>query len=271
MKLSTKIGFGFGIITLMLIGAVLTSIWQTGRTSKVTNRLIELRTPTAQSSLMMLNGMNHSLAALRGWMLLGKDKFKEERAKSWNDEILPSLTELKKFSANWTNPKNIKRLNIIEKKLNEFKTYQREIEEIAQTVENTPATKILFKDAAPQAAILASNITKMIDIESTLEATPERKALLGMMADVRGTLGLALGNIRAYLLSGDEKFKTEFNKLWAKNSKRFADLNDNAALLNNQQQDALNAFLKARDIFSHYLLKCLKFAVEMNGMLLMHG
>ncbi len=250
MKLSVKIGFGFGIITLILIGAVLTSIWQTGRVSTVTSRLTELRTPTAQSSLMMLNGMNHSLAALRGWMILGKDKFKEERKKAWKDELDLSFAELKKFSANWTNPKNIERLNTIEKKLSELKKYQQEIEEISQTIENTPATKILFEEAAPQASILASNITKMIDIEATLEATPERKALLGMMADVRGTLGLGLGNIRAYLLSGDEKYKDQFEKLWTKNSKRFKDLNDNSSLLNGEQQGTLNLFSNARKIFN---------------------
>lgn len=250
MKLGTKIGMGFGIITLMLIGAVLTSIWQTSRTTTVTSRLVELRMPTAQSSLMMLNGLNHSLASLRGWMLLGKDKFREERAKAWSEELDTSFAELKKFSANWTNPKNIERLNIIEKNLQDFRKYQQEIEDIAQTVDNTPATKILFEQVAPQAAILASNITKMIDIEAALEATPERKALLGMMADVRGTLGLGLGNIRAYLLSGDEQFKKEFEKLWLKNTKRFGDLNANAGLLNPEQQEALNVFSKAMEIFS---------------------
>lgn len=249
LRLSAKIGVGFGIITLMLIGAVLTSIWQTGRATNITNRLIELRTPTAQSSLQMLNGMNHSLAALRGWMLLGKDKFKEERKIAWENELEPSFKNLKNFSANWTNAKNIERLNIIENKLGEFKKYQQEIEDIAQTVENNPASKILFEKAAPQAAILSSNITKMIDIEATLEATPERKVLLGMMADVRGTLGLGLGNIRAYLLSGDEKLKNQFEKLWAKNKRRFADLNANSHLLNSDQLNALTIFSNAKKIF----------------------
>ena len=33
-----------------------------------------------------------------------------------------------------------------------------------------------------------------------------------------------LGAIRAYLLSGDESFKNQFDQLWAKNTKRFGDL-----------------------------------------------
>ena len=250
MKLGTKLALGFSAVTMILVVAVGTTIWQVRKTTEVTDRLIELRAPTAQSSLMMLNGMNHSLAALRGWIILGKDKFKQERAKSWSDEIEPSLEKMQAFSANWTNSKNIERLRIIEAKLGDFKRYQKEIEDIAQTTDNIPAMKILFEEAAPQAAILASNITKMIDVEFTMGATAERKDLLGMMADVRGTTGLALANIRAFLLSGDEKFHKLFEGLWAKNSRRFADLENNSGLLNAEQARAFDAFRSARRIFN---------------------
>nr|MBC8551776.1 MCP four helix bundle domain-containing protein [Candidatus Brocadiales bacterium] len=250
MKLGTKISCGFGIITFILIAAVLTSIWQVGKTNTVTNRLIELRAPTAQTSLVMQNGVNHSLAALRGWIILGKDQFKVERAKAWSEELDRSLAEMKVYANNWTNPKNVERLNIIEKNLKDFKVYQQEIEDIAQTADNTPAVKILFDEAAPQASIMVSSITRMIDLEADQAATAERKALLGMMADVRGTTGLALANIRAYLLSGDEKFKTTFDKLWAKNIKRFGDLSDNAVLLTPEQAEAFAAFSSARKEFS---------------------
>ncbi|MCP4002147.1 MAG: hypothetical protein GY727_14655, partial [Gammaproteobacteria bacterium] len=92
-------------------------------------------------------------------------------------------------------------------------------------------------------------ITKLIDLEASQAATADRKALLGMMADVRGTTGLALANIRAYLLSGDEKFKTKFDKLWAKNVRRFGDLSDNAVLLTPDQSEAFAAFSSARKEF----------------------
>ncbi|MCP4254774.1 MAG: DUF3365 domain-containing protein [Candidatus Scalindua sp.] len=453
MKLGTKISCGFGIITFILIAAVLTSIWQVGKTNTVTSRLIELRAPTAQTSLTMQNGINHSLAALRGWIILGNDKFKVERQKAWTEELDKSLDEMKVYAANWTNPKNVERLNIIEKNLKDFKVYQQEIEDIAQTTDNTPALKILLEEAAPQAEILTSNITKMIDAEAqhdtnsmlnasqlaagaiqlakvvskqvttdrayytknvigklkkesadfkaganyhehagaialpatfvreTSESLDEnagyhydlvskwninkkmdlsdgfeenawqslsqdaktpyaefvsvgsrveyryatadianvkgcvschnshpdspkkdfklgdlmgilvvstpvtqdpkvaqilitlgednangasvsesvgkllddilaRRALLGMMADVRGTTGLALANIRAFLISGNEKFKTKFDKLWAKNTRRFGDLTDNLSLLTPDQAEAFALYSSAREIFS---------------------
>jgi methyl-accepting chemotaxis protein len=250
MKLGTKIACGFGIITFVLIAAVLTSIWQVQKTNAVTSRVIDLRVPTAQTSLTMKNGVNHSLAALRGWIILGKDKFKDQRAKAWEEGLDKPLADMKKYALNWTNPKNVERLRIIEKNLKDFKVYQQEIEDIAQSVDNNPAVKILFQDAAPLAAVMVSSITKMIDLEAELDATAERKALLGMMADVRGTTGLALANIRAYLLSGNEKFKKKFDKLWAKNIRRFGDLTDNAVLLSTEQAAAFKAFSSAREAFA---------------------
>ncbi len=250
MTIGTKMAFGFGLITLVLTAAVLTTIWKVGESNKVNNKIIELRAPTAQASLSMLNGMNHSLAALRGWIILGKDKFKDERTGAWSKEIEPAMAEMKNFAVNWTNQKNVERLNIIEEKLADFKVYQQEIENIAQSIDNTPALKLLFEEAAPQAGIMVSNIIRLIDLEADQTASADRKALLGMMADVRGTTGLALANIRAYLLSGNEKFKEKFDKLWTRNVRRFGDLSDSAALLTPEQVEAFTVFSSAREIFS---------------------
>ncbi len=250
LKLRTKISLGFGVIGFFLLVAVLTTIVQVNNMGTVTNRIAELRAPTSQASIMMLNGMNHSLAALRGWIILGNKNFKQERADAWEKEIEPSLAFMQNVSKSWTDPGNIKRLQLIEENIVEFKQYQEEIENIAQTSENIPALKILFEDATPLATILIGNITKIIDLEAELEATPQRKALLGMMADVRGTTGLALASIRAYLLSGDETFKADFDALWTKNSRRFEELQNNSHLLTVEQTAAFSKFSTARNEFA---------------------
>jgi len=249
LKIGTKISLGFTIITLLLVILVLTTIMQVNKSSDVTTKVLKLRVPTAMSSLEMINGMNHSLAALRGYIILGKDKFKDERGAAWSQEIEPALAKMTKFSQNWTNPENIQRLEKITLAINDFKRYQKEIENIAHHIDNQPALKILFNDAAPQANILIDNITKIIDIELQQPSSPERKALLGMMADIRGTTGLGLANIRAYLLSGDEKFKKLFDKFWAKNGKRFNSLKAQLNLLTKEQKEAFNNFTQARKTF----------------------
>lgn len=90
----------------------------------------------------------------------------------------------------------------------------------------------------------------MINIEATQPATPERKALLGIMADVRGTTARSLANIRAYLLSGNANFKDSFDVMWTKNIKRFGDLTSQQALLTPEQLQLFKEFSSARTAFA---------------------
>lgn len=70
-----------------------------------------------------------------------------------------------------------------------------------------------------------------------------------MMADIRGTTARSLANIRAYLLSGDEKFKGKFDVMWTKNIKRFGDLTSNKGSLGPKQQALFKEFSDARTAF----------------------
>ena len=250
MKLYHKMTLGFTLIALVLAIVVLTTVSEVGSLMKINDKVVNLRVPTARASLMMLNGMNHSLAALRGWIILGKDSFKNERLLAWDAEIDPSFQALQDFSKNWTNPENVARLQVVTGVVQDFKRIQREIEDIAQKDANVPALEMLFTQAAPQAMILAKQITVMIDLEAEQAATPQRKELLGIMADVRGTTGLGLAAIRAYLISGDGKFRKRFDTLWAKNNRRFTDLQNAGDLLSAEQQTAFETFRNARALFS---------------------
>jgi methyl-accepting chemotaxis protein len=250
MKLYHKMAVGFSLVGLILTIVVLITVYQVSSLMEVNHKVVNLRVPTARASLMMLNGMNHSLAALRGWIILGKDSFTSERLEAWDKEIEPSFQALQTFSQNWTNPENVARLQRITDIIQDFKRSQQEIEDIAQKDANVPALEMLFTQAAPQATILAQQITIMIDLEAELAGTSERKALLGVMADIRGTTGLGLAAIRAYLLSGDSKFRTQFETLWAKNSRRFIDLENTLDLLSAEQRIAFDIFSEARAIFS---------------------
>ena len=249
LSIGKKITGGFAIVLLIMAVIVMVTIGKVSDTKNITDRVSKLRTPTALNTGEMMNGINHSLAALRGFMILGKDKFKKERATAWANEIEPSMKYMEKVSVNWTDPQNVEGVRIIKSKLADFKKYQQEIEDISASKDNFPATKILLSEAAPKANILLTNITKIINIEAKLPGTPERKALLGMMADIRGTTARSLANIRAYLLSGDYLFKEKFDGMWAKNIKRFKDLTANMSLLNAEQKKLFQEFTDARIAF----------------------
>ena len=254
MKWTIKNRIIAGFSTVMLILFIIVIINYSGLQSNraLVDRVTELRTPTAQASSNILNGINQSLAGLRGYMLLNNDNFKKVRANAWINYIDPSFGNLEALSVNWTNPENVKKLKEIKGLLAEFRQAQVEIEDISNTDENVPAFNMLLTQAAPEAAIMASKITEIIDEELKRDASAERKAVLGMMADVRGTLGLGLANIRAYLLTGDIKFSDTFKSLWAKNERRYNDLSRNYNGLNTSQKSAFNTFKAAREKFVAY-------------------
>jgi CHASE3 domain sensor protein len=245
LRVGIKIGLGFALITLVLMGVVLITIQHVKSVENLSKRLVHLRTPTAHASLMALNGINHSLASLRGWVILGEDKFKEERMKAWTEQIQPSLETMEKLSSEWTDPINVERLDFIEKKLGEFKEYQKEIENIAQTEENTPAKKILFAEAEPLEEIIMRNISKAIKLELKMAGSTDRRELLGLMADVEGQTNLSMEKVEEYLLSGEARFKQAFEQSWLLNEQRFGKMKQHSKLFVPEQKVAFNKIDRA--------------------------
>ena len=249
LTVGKKLGAGFGTMILLLVMVSAIVQYKVNAVNVLQDQVIELRQPTAAVGASLLNGINQSLAALRGYMILGKDAFKTERAQVWQriESDLQSMTE---FSQNWTVPANVERLKQLKSILAEFKTAQQSVEDVAHSPQEQPALGILFNEAAPVAADMLAAITTMINEEKELEATAERKALLGTLADSRGSLAVGLASIRAYLLGGDPKFADDFQKRWSVNTARFETLQASAHLFNTPQADAFSQYSEARSVFT---------------------
>jgi len=152
LKIGIKVGLGFLAVIAIFAFAIFFIFNETRKIGKVGERVMQLRAPTAQMSLMMLNGINHSQAALRGWMLLGEDQFRKERQRAWSTEIDLSLKALTALSVNWTHPQNKQRLQTIKEKLEEFRRFQQEIEGLV--------TRQGFLDANSDASKQARHLLK---------------------------------------------------------------------------------------------------------------
>ena len=269
-SLQKKLTISYAMMTGIILLISIITIWQVSSTKKLTNQVSELRTPTALASTTLLSGVNHETSALRGWMLTGDKYFKEKRLFARQNEIEPSLTTLRTMSVNWTNPDNIERLATLEKLLDAFEAEGKKIEEIAQTADNTPAIKILHEKAAPLSETMIRHITNIIDLELRVKEDTGRKALLGMMADVRATTALELANIRAFLLSGDKKYSAAQKALAKKNTKRFTALKNNTKLFTKKQRQAFWAYADARDKFSPLPNKLITMRAQPNWNLANH-
>ena len=261
-KIRGRLILGFSVVILVLIGAVGSTIWTVTGLKESTDRVVGLRVPTALASAGMATNINASLAALRGWALTGDPAFKVERAVAWK-KIAATRASMDQLSKDWTDPRNGAAWSAFKAILDDFVDAQARVESVAHTADQLPANKILVEEAAPRAAVMTEAITEMIDRELALmemrdaaaagvasTTYADRFRLLGAMADVRGTLGLGLANIRAYLLTGDEEFKAGFETNWAKNGRRFADLRRAANLLIPEQREAFDRLAGARKGFA---------------------
>jgi len=235
MTIGKKVGLGFGVIVLILMGVVLLAIQQVRNMEIVTKRVVELRTPTAHASLMMLNGMNHSLASLRGWILLGDPKFKKERSIAWEEQINPSLKLMHSLAPKWADLENKNRLKLIEEEINNFKSAQNKIEDIAKTPENSPAQKILFNQAEPLEKFIVDTLSNMIRLGIKDNQSPKNKRLVELLANIETTISLALERADEFLLSGKEEFKKESLENWRKNSDYMQELKKNLKSFNKEQ------------------------------------
>lgn len=248
MKISGRLYAGFAAVCLVLGSLVGITLYEVKSVQLINDRIVDLRVPTSAASLGMVSGINESLAALRGWMITGNPTFKKQRARVWSD-IDAIKGDMDTLSSHWTNPQNVKVWSRFKTILAEFRVAQKTVEDIAKSPDEQPATKILVVEAAPKANVMVNEITNIINAEAKLPATPERKALLGMMADVRGTTARSLANIRAFLLTGDQKFRGRFDVMWTKNKNRFAQLKENRWQLSPAQQASFDKLDAARKAF----------------------
>src|SRR3954452_20407793 len=154
------------------------------------------------------------------------------------------------LSSEWTAEHNKADWRQAKPLLDEVSSAQDKDEAIAHTIDEQPAAKMLATEAAPLAKLMLQKATSIIDDESNIASTDERKTLLIGFADLRGSMAMAIGAIRAYLLTADLAFKKEFEELWALNQKKFEALAKRRAEMTGAQQRSFDALVDARAKFS---------------------
>lgn len=254
LTIKNKLLLGFGAVLLLMALVSISNFTKLDAITEAEKRLVRLRLPTVMAGMQLSDGIHLSLAGLRGYMILGEnpraaEKFKAERQHGW-DQIDNAMADMDEFAQNWTDPENIEMLAEMKSLVEEFRSAQQQVEDISHTPENIPAFDILLTEAAPRAEKIIGAITTMIDEESRQPATSERKKLLKLLADSRGSFAIGLANIRAYLLSGDTRFADNFHAKWKVNEARFKQISGMTDLFNKAQLKAWNSYKTIRSEFA---------------------
>ena len=249
LNIGGRLILGFSILCLLLAGVVGITIIKVRTVNDSTARNVNLRVPTAMTASELVSGVYASLASLRGWLVTGNAVFKAEREVFWK-EIQQRGAEMDGLSTQWSNEKNKSDWKQAKPLLDELRSAQDKAEAIAHTIDEQPAAKMLATEAAPLAKTMLRNATSIIEEEASIPSTDTRKSLLIGFADMRGSMAMAIGAIRAYLLTADAAFKTEYEELWALNQKKFDALSKRRSEMTPDQQKAFDSLVEARAKFS---------------------
>ena len=249
LRIRGRLILGFGILCLLLAGAVTTTIVKVRTINEATAKNVNLRMPTAMAAGDLVSGVYASLAALRGWLLTGNEAFKAERAGLWK-RIQAGSSDMDHLASQWTNSNNKADWKDAKPLLDDLRSAQDRAEAIAHTIDEQPATKILATEAAPLAKLMLQKATAIINVESSIPSTDLRKSLLIDFADLRGSMAMAIGSIRAYLLTADTAFRKEYEELWTLNQKKFDAVSRRRSEMTPEQQKEFDSLVEARAKFS---------------------
>nr|WP_244422203.1 methyl-accepting chemotaxis protein [Bradyrhizobium sp. ORS 285] len=231
----------------MLLGcAVGYSAWAVSDVSEKFRKIVDLRSPVAISSTQLVADLHATLAALRGYLLTGDPAMKQRRAALWA-EFDNTIQQFDRLATGFRLAENRALWDQAKPMLAEFRAAQDKAEAVAFTAEAYPATKLLAAEASPLIATMFAEVTKMIDEENGLEATPERKRLLKTMADLRGNLAAAGSQLRLYVASGDAADRDKFAGPYTNYRNAVAIIAAQSGLLTPSQKAAYDKVAKASE------------------------
>jgi methyl-accepting chemotaxis protein len=252
-SISNKLKMGFGVVIVSILFSTVVNYFSLSNMQKSQSQVIQISYPAVVAGKDLINGVNQSLAALRGYMILGgeaesAEKFKQERKIAWQS-INDSVSFMSQLSRHM-DASSSQTLKSIKQILEQLKDAQQAIENISQTPENQPALSLLIKDAGPKANEMLDHLESMIEVEVELEANEERKTLLKYLSDSRGAFAVSVGGLRAYLITGDNVFKDQFDNNWQINTDAYLEIDDALDLLTDEQLVAWESYEALREQFA---------------------
>ena len=226
-----KVGLGFALLTLVLVTAVGLTIWQVGRTQVVTHQLVNQSGPMTEAGLRVVNGLNFALSQVRGWVLVEDERFKTGNTAAWANWIDPGLADLKRLVEQYGNETQRGQFRIVDDNLKEIKDFHRQILAVVRTEKGLPAHDLMRSQATPRSVEILDAISSMLDEESKLDATAERKQLIYHFANFRNTFARSLVCLRELLTSGNDAERQSFQRMWSDNTKAYDQIDANLPLL----------------------------------------
>ncbi|MEM9791196.1 MAG: HAMP domain-containing protein, partial [Planctomycetota bacterium] len=248
LTIRRKISFAFALCVSLIIVLATVVYFSTQRLSDQQRGVVKQDMPTKSLAMGLQGRVHAALSAHRGYIILGLEELKHERANTWTriDEDTAKLTEL---VHNENNPELNAVMAELTQTLTDFRESQAKIVAIAHTPENLPATTHFNQVAQPLGRQIIEHLDQILEEENQLEATPERKNLVYRVAAAETHLLKVTASILDYLNSGNPETYTLFEQRLTACGQSVEKLKRETHLFTESQQQSFKHYLAVRDQF----------------------
>lgn len=224
LTIGKKLAIGFGVMILLMVATAAIAYFKVAEMNRNIAEVTEEAYPTIGACDRLMNGLNQTAAALRGYIILNSDPeqaeaLKASRAEAWRviDQELHELVRLAKDRNGAEDDQDIDRLVST---VAQVRTAQESVEEIAHTEQNVPAQRLLSTEVASVAEKMLSALEAML---GQLDAEPaaDQREVFRVLANSKASLQNALASLRQYVASGDEEFRSRYEAAWSSNQDRY--------------------------------------------------
>lgn len=251
-RIRTKVVVVFYLMTAVPLVGYLILYFQFRDQNQLTNQLIEQQQPIALGWVQLMNGINHSLAAQRGWVLFGTESFKRERLHVWENEIEPILEQLKSLYDNQNyglqRPEETRLFFDIRINLLELNRYQKEIDDLAHTPQNIPAKQLFTSQIEPAFEILNKNLRELVQQEQFKRQ--KGSVFFQNLIELQGAFWAAKAGMRAYVIDGQMETWQQFRQNWADMERLLLDLQTLPSQFTGRQQSHFRQFLQNHELIA---------------------
>jgi methyl-accepting chemotaxis protein len=105
LKIARRLQLGFGFLCVIIAAVAMFAAYQSANLNAAVDRMVAFRIPVSQTSMALEAKLYYSFASLRGYLLTGKDGFRQDRAEAWQaiDELVVDMDRLAPRFANSRN------------------------------------------------------------------------------------------------------------------------------------------------------------------------
>ena len=243
-----KLTAGFGaVVTLMLVMSAMTYL-QVRAVDRDRTKLTETDIPTEKLALQLRGNVHAALSAHRGYIILGLEELKQERARIWKD-IDAQADELQGLITNHGSKESRESMTKLNSVLKDFASSQEQIVQVAQLPANTPATVAFESTAAPLAKEMQNRLEAILAAERQLPATAERRQLLQQVNYAEMHLLKVSSALTQFLTNGRGDQRASLEDELAACSRSVDKLKSMAGLLTTDQRRDFDTYLSVRDDF----------------------